>query len=83
MRPQLAQTALLAVVLNLVMAAAVSAQSAVTPAVNASQPVTDGYHISPPFVMHDGEGPLGGMAIELWEGGFLDTLENAYFGDER
>tara|TARA_R110002124_G_scaffold63350_43_gene173550 strand:- start:15831 stop:17012 length:1182 start_codon:yes stop_codon:yes gene_type:complete len=29
--------------------------------------VTVGYHLSPPFVMRNSDGVLGGMAVELWE----------------
>ena len=58
---------LLAVICNLVLAGAATAQSATPPTPSAAQPVTVGYHVSPPFVMRDGDGALGGMAIELWE----------------
>lgn len=56
------------ILLSLTLTAAAAAQTAVldAPAV-APRSVTVGYHVSPPFVMRDSEGALGGMAIELWE----------------
>ncbi|WP_210203643.1 transporter substrate-binding domain-containing protein [Breoghania corrubedonensis] len=52
--------------LALVSVAAAQATDAAAPPPAQQQPVTVGYHVSPPFVMVDSDGAPRGMAIDLW-----------------